>query len=417
MRIDGLLGKKLSHSFSPAVHRALGNPRYRLFETDNLDVFLKKTAFSALNVTIPYKEEILRFLDQKDDSVLRANAANLIVRTASGLIGYNTDYAGMSMMFQRDGVSLQGKSVFIFGNGGAAKTVAALAKNSGCAHLSIAARHPKDGELPMDGLSGPLGHEILINATPVGMFPENSGILPIDPAIFPQAVRYYDLIYNPLNTRSMQAFRSRGVMVQNGLFLLVAQAALSQEIVTGIKVSEETLFRVYQKTAFRAANVVLIGLPLSGKSSLAPALASRLEKIPVDTDSMIESELRMPITEIFRIHGEPWFRESEAEVVDRLYRSGNQVIATGGGMIENDRIMEKLHQNGFVVFLDKNPVEIAKLRAENRPLIPSPEAVLNLAERRRSLYLRHADWIIDPDRPEEEVITEIEAKLYEHFSH
>lgn len=416
MKLDGLVGKRLSHSFSPAVHRAMGMPKYRLFETDDVVSFLNNERFSAVNVTLPYKETVIPFLTDLDETARRTGSVNLILREDRGLVGYNTDRHGFESALRHHGISLEGKKVLILGNGGASRTIRAVADDAGAVWVRILARHPRGtDEIPFSEAEKASDGEIIVNATPVGMFPDNEGELPLDPEIFSRAEAFLDLIYNPLETRMMAAFRRRGIPSFNGLFMLVAQAVRSQEIVRGKSFPGDLSGRITRELRDRSLNFVLVGLPLSGKSTCARSLAEAFRKIPVDTDALIETETSLPISDLFRFHGEPHFRQKEAEITDRIYRLGNQVIATGGGMIENPAIMEKLKQNGLIVFLDRNPEDIMKLTIEGRPLLRAPEDILRLSERRRPLYLKYADLVIGADGPIEDTVAEIEAKIHEHL--
>lgn len=416
--MDGLLGKKLGHSFSPAVHKAFGNLKYRLFETDDLEGFLRKQKFHAINVTVPYKEKVLPFLTAMDPIARRTGSVNLMIQTPEGFVGHNTDYYGFSALLDRNGISLNGKKIVILGNGGAARTVAAVAEDRGCALWTKMVRKRKaEGEILFSENDAVADYDILVNATPVGMFPDNESVLPIQPEWFHRLSYAIDLIYNPLETRLLQAFRTQGVPTVNGLFMLVAQARKSHEKSFETTLSDDVVEKIVNDLEFRSLNLVFVGLPLSGKTMYAAQLADRLHKIPVDTDAMIERECRMPIHEIFRMNGEPFFRNLEAEAIEKVYRLGNQVISTGGGMIENPDIMSKLKQNGLILFLDKDPREIMKLRIENRPLIQTPEDVRKLDERRRPFYLKYADIRIDANRSIEENLPEIEVKIHEYLHH
>lgn len=416
MKLDGLLGRRLSHSFSPAVHQAMGMPKYRLFETEDVGFFLKNERFSAVNVTIPYKETVIPFLADLEETARRTRSVNLIYREERGLVGYNTDAFGFESSLRHHGICLSGKKVLILGNGGASRTIRAVAEAAGAASVRVLARHPRGkDEFPFSEAGTTSESEIIVNATPVGMFPDNEGDLPLDWELFSHAETFLDLVYNPLETKTMAAFRRRGVPAFNGLYMLVAQAVRSQEIVRGKTLPEDMPSRIARELRDRSLNFVLVGLPLSGKSACVRSLAEAYRKTPVDTDALIEAEIRLPIFDIFRFHGEPYFRQKEEEIADRLYRLGNQAIATGGGMIENPKIMEKLKQNGLIVFLDRKPEDIMKLTIEGRPLLRAPEDILRLSERRRPLYLKYADLVIKADGPIEETVAEVEAKIHEHL--
>lgn len=416
--MTGLLGKKLSHSFSPVIHRAFGNEDYRLFETDDPVGFLSSEPFSAINVTIPYKEAVIPHLDRLDEIAERTQSVNLIVRENNSLIGYNTDYDGLSQLLKHEGISLDGKKVLILGNGGAAKTAFLLAKDQKAAFVTKMVRRIKENdEVLFSQIDKVKEYDIIINTTSVGMFPNNQETLPFHLKDLPNAEAYIDLIYNPLNTGLMLEAKTLSIKASNGLYMLVAQAKRSHELANKVILPEPLTESIYVDLRRKSINLVLVGLPLSGKTMYMHLLAEKEHKTEADTDQMIEAASLMPITEIFRIHGEPYFRELEASTVENIYRLGNQIISTGGGMIENPNIMEKLKQNGVIIFLDKDPQMIMQNQIHNRPLIQSPEDVLKLYNRRKPLYEKYADITVKMGRPVSVIIAEIEAKLHEYLSH
>jgi shikimate dehydrogenase len=416
--MDGLLGKKLGHSFSPAVHKAFGNTAYRLFETDDPVGFLSSQPFRALNVTTPYKETVLPVLEKLDDIALRTQSVNLILRENERLVGYNTDYYGLAALLRREGVSLSGKKVLILGNGGAAKTVFVLAKDQGaCAITKMVRRIKENEEILFSEIDKVADYDIIINTTSAGMFPDNESKPPLPLDRFHKVRLLVDLIYNPLCTALMAQAKALGIPACNGLYMLIAQAKKSHELAGGNPVSDSFMEKIYRSLRKKALNIVFVGLPLSGKTLYMRKMAEMYHKTPVDTDQMIESESQTPISEIFRDHGEPFFRTLESAVIDRIYQLGNQIISTGGGMIENPEIMAKLKQNGVILFLDKDPQKIMQHDIHNRPLIQSPTDVLKLDARRRPLYEKYSDIVINVDKPKGEVVEEIEAKLNEYLSH
>ena len=415
--MDGLLGKKLVHSFSPMIHKAFGNHDYKLIETTNLNAFFASQAFSAINVTIPYKEKVIPYLTSLDEIAKRTQAVNMIIRKDSALLGMNTDYYGLEAMLEHYHLSLTNKKVLIIGNGGAARTAWILATDEGCRSATkIARRHRDSSDLLFSDIDKVLDCEIIINATPVGMFPNNANCLPFTLAKFIHLEAVIDLIYNPLATSLLINAHVLHIPIYNGLYMLVAQARKSHELTSGNQLPDSLVDQTFRQFQKQACNLVLIGLPLAGKSFLARQLATKYHKTLVDTDSRIEMASEMPISQIFQSHGEPYFRALEIEAIEHIYRLGNQTIATGGGMIENPDIMNKLKQNGVIIFLDKNPEEIMNLHIVNRPLIQSPDAIIKLASIRRPLYLKYADIIINPNQPLSAIFEEIEAKLNEYFN-
>jgi len=414
--MDGLLGRKLGHSFSPTVHLGFGNHNYRLFETEDPLTFLKTESFRAINVTLPYKERVIPALDSLDDIAKATGSVNLILRQNDHLVGYNTDYYGLEMLLSHHRVSLQGKKVLILGNGGAAKTVFLLAKASGCLMATKMARHPHDiDEILFSEIDKVADYDIIINTTPAGMFPNNEEMPPIALEKMQHVTALVDLIYNPLQTTLMTQAIALGIASYNGLYMLVAQARKSHELSFETRLPESLVNKVYSNLKKRACNLVLIGLPLSGKTMYSRRLAEKYQKTPVDTDAMIEATSQMPISEIFRTNGEPYFRALETSTIEQIYRLGNQVISTGGGMIENPSIMARLKQNGILIFLDKDPQKIMQLKILNRPLIQTPEDILRLSEKRRPLYEKYADIAVKIEKPIEDIVAEIEVKINEYL--
>jgi shikimate dehydrogenase len=408
----------LSHSFSPAVHKALGDEQYRLIETDDPKAFIQNESFSAVNVTNPYKEQLIPFLSELDPIGQMTKSVNLILRREDKLWGYNTDYYGLEALCRKEGLDLSGKNIVILGNGGASKTVAVLAKNHNAARVVKLVRHKKEkDEFLFSEIDKVLQCDIIINTTPVGMFPDND-VVPLVPLEkFPHLSAVIDLIYNPLRTNLLLSAKQLNIPAYDGLYMLVAQAQRSQELSKNEKIPDELVEKIYFDLRKKASNIVLTGLPLSGKSLYTRLLSERYHKTAVDTDLMIEAECQMPISEIFRVNKEPFFRAREVEVIDRIYRLGNQVVSTGGGMIENPDIMQKLRQNGLVIFLDKDPEKIKTLHIENRPLIQSPEDISKLDARRRPLYTKYADIIIKIEKSKTDTLKEIEEKIDEYLSH
>lgn len=413
MKTFGLLGKRLEHSFSPAVHAAFGDSDYRLFETADPVAFLREGAFDGLNVTIPYKETVAAAVDILDDVARTTGAVNTVVRRDGRLYGYNTDRFGIEATFARHVVAISGKKAAVIGNGGAAKTVAAFLRDAGASAVDLFCRTPRfPGELPLSSAGG--DHAILVNATPVGMHPDDDG-LPVDIAAFPALEFVFDLVYNPLRTNLLLAAKARGVPAASGLYMLVKQAQKSRELFTGTPVPDEKAEAVHRALAAKQANVVLIGMPLSGKSMYAGVLAGQLGKRAFDTDAEIEARLGLSIPDIFASRGESGFRALEEELVDAIADDRGLVVSTGGGMILNATAMARLCRNGVVFFLDKDYRKIMAADIRNRPLIKSPADVERLALERRPLYEKYADFIISITGRRDETIHEIEAKYHAHF--
>lgn len=414
----GLVGKSLSHSISPLIHSNLGDPNYRIWETQDIESFLKTQDFSGLNVTIPYKESIIPYLDELDGIAKTIQSVNTVIKRDGKLIGYNTDYYGLYKTIQYHKISIKNKKVLIVGNGGASKTAALLMKNMNAQSIQIICRNPKrDHEDSILNIAQYYDSNVIINTTPIGMYPHNDDEIVFSLSKFTQLETVLDLIYNPLRTKLMIEAEAKGAKAYNGLYMLVMQAKASRELFLNDSNIDHSLpKKIYDSLNKSRHNLVLVGLPLSGKSAYAKALSPIYQKTIVDTDILIEMLENLTISEIFKNKGEPYFRNLENKVVTDLYQSTNSVISTGGGMIQDSDIMCKLKQNGIILYLDKDYHQIMEKDIKNRPLINSKEDVEKLALARIPLYEKHADILVKTDRPRNEVLLEIEAKLNDYFS-
>ncbi len=414
----GLVGKSLSHSISPLIHSGLGDPTYRIWETQDIENFIKTQEFSGLNVTIPYKESIIPFLDELDGIAKSIQSVNTVIKRDGKLIGYNTDYYGLFKTIQYHKIPIKNKKVLIIGNGGASKTVLLLMKNMSASQIQIICRNPKkENEVSLSDIAQFYDANVIINTTPIGMYPHNDDELLFSLSNFKQLETVLDLIYNPLRTKLMIEAESNGARAYNGLYMLVMQAKASRELfLNDSNIDHSIAKKIYDSLNKSRHNIVLVGLPLSGKSAYAKALAPIYQKTIVDTDALIEMLENQSISDIFKDKGEPYFRKLENKVVTDLYQTTNIVISTGGGMIQDSDIMNKLKQNGIIIYLDKDYHQIMDKEIRNRPLINSKEDVERIALARIPLYEKYADILVKTDRPKNEVLSEIEAMLNDYFS-
>lgn len=413
----GLLGKTLKHSFSKEIHNLLGNLEYEIIETDDLKSFFAKNQIQGINVTIPYKEKVISYLSQIDEFSKRIGAVNTIVKKNDMLCGYNTDYIGFKKLLSHYQINVENKRVLIVGNGGAAKTCEIVLKDLHSLIVTKICRHPNgENEIPFNLIDTVLDYDIIVNTTPVGMYPNNEDDFLFRLDEFHSLSCVIDLIYNPSNTKLLLEAKSKMIPAYNGLFMLVMQAIRAHELFFDVTISEEESFRLYQKIKRKMVNLVFVGLPLSGKTKYATLFSTRLDKDLVDTDESIERLTQKKITDIFENEGESSFRKVESSLVDSIYKSSNLVISTGGGMIINDTLMMKLKQNGVVIFLDKDPQKIASLSIRDRPLIKSPSDLLALASIRTPLYNKYADITLQINKDTAYHTRELEEKLNEYFS-
>jgi len=413
----GLLGVSLKHSLSKTIHEQFGNEQYTYFETEALDSFFRDGQFSGINVTIPYKEAVIPYLDELDKVSRRIGAVNTIVRKDNKLIGFNTDYEGLKNLFIKYEIDVQNKKILIVGNGGAAKMSVVLMTDLKASKITKICRHPEEpNEIPLKSIDMVLDYDIILNTTPVGMYPNNHQDPVISLTGFTNCEAVIDLIYNPLKTKLLLEAEENNIKAVNGLYMLVMQAKYSHELFFGTQVSLELCETIFQQLKAHMTNMVLIGLPLSGKSKYAKLLANKTQKTLVDTDESIELSAHKKIAEIFENEGEAEFRHLEKDLIKNIYKSRDLVISTGGGMVLDSELMMMLKQNGFLIYLDKDPSKIAEMSIHNRPLIRDSKDILMLDQKRRPLYQKYQDLTVIISKDTESHLNEIEAKYNEYLS-
>ena len=401
--ICGLLGKTLGHSYSPLIHSYLGQYEYRLFEKQphELEDFLKRGEFEGLNVTMPYKKDVIPYLDALSPIAARLGAVNTIVRREGKLIGHNTDYAGFLSMVHRSGLDPAAKKVLILGSGGASATAVAVMEDLGADVIVIS----RGGENNYNDLyTMHTDAAIIVNTTPVGMYP-NTDVSPINIFEFPALEGVLDVIYNPTNTMLLQLAQESGVYGMSGLWMLVAQAREASEWFQNATISEERLAEIYRTVKAQMENIVLIGMPGCGKTTVGIALAEKLGRQFFDADAEIAKKANMSIPEIFAKEGEEGFRSREIKVLSELGKQFGLVIATGGGCVTFSINHSFLHQNGRIFWLKR---DISQLPTDGRPL--SQKGNLEEMYRiRKPLYESFADVIIESETVEQAVQQIMEA--------
>lgn len=397
----GLLGRKLGHSYSPQIHGYLGDYSYTLFEKDpeELETFLKSTDFDGLNITIPYKKSVLPYCDILSDRAQKLNAVNTIVKNRDGtLTGHNTDYFGFASMLTRTGIDVVGKKVLVLGSGGASATAVAVLKDCG-ADVTIISRNGSDN---YGNLEKHRNAALIVNTTPVGMYP-NVGISPVDLDLFPFLEGVLDVIYNPAKTQLLLDAEKRDLIADNGLWMLVAQAKESAEWFTGTQIADEKISEIYSILRKKMENIILIGMPGSGKSTIGKLLAEKLDRKFVDVDEEISYQAGMPIPNVFATFGEDVFRKIETDVLCRLGMESGLVIATGGGCVTRSENYPLLHQNGKIIWIERS---IDMLPTAGRPLSQQ----MNLADMyhlRKPLYEAFSDVCVDNNQSVEETVNNI----------
>ena len=401
--ICGLLGKTLGHSYSPLIHSYLGQYEYRLFEKQphELEDFLKRGEFEGLNVTMPYKKDVIPYLDALSPIAARLGAVNTIVRREGKLIGHNTDYAGFLSMVHRSGLDPAAKKVLILGSGGASATAVAVMEDLGADVIVIS----RGGENNYNNLyTMHTDAAIIVNTTPVGMYP-NTDFSPISISAFPGLDGVLDVIYNPTNTMLLQLAQESGVYGMSGLWMLVAQAKEASEWFQNCTIPDEKITQIHNIVRAQVENIVLIGMPGCGKTTVGKVLADKLGRQFFDADAEIAKKANMSIPEIFAKEGEEGFRSREIKVLSELGKQSGLVIATGGGCVTFSINHSFLHQNGRIFWLKR---DISQLPTDGRPL--SQKGNLEEMYRiRKPLYEKFADVIIENETVERTVQQIMEA--------
>lgn len=403
----GLLGRKLGHSYSPQIHNLLGDYSYVLFEKEpeELENFLKNGDFSGLNVTIPYKKEVIPYLSELSPTAKKMGCVNTVLRRSDGtLYGHNTDYFGFTSLVRHAGLSIAGKKVLVLGSGGASNTAAAALKDLGANPVVIS----RSGENNYGNLHLHRDAAAIVNATPVGMYP-NTGVSPIDLALFPHLEGVLDVIYNPARTQLLLDAEKLGIPRENGLWMLVAQAKEAAEVFTGGKISDEVIEKIYRELSHQMKNIVLIGMPGCGKSTIGTLLAEKLGRPLADADEKIISLAGKSIPDIFAQDGEPTFRDWETKALTELGKQSGLVIATGGGCVTQKRNYPLLHQNGYLVWLER---DCRVLPTDGRPLSQANDLGKMYAAR-KPLYEAFADIRVENTGTPEETAQKIQDALEE----
>lgn len=385
----GLLGRTLGHSYSPAIHGQLGDYSYELFERepDELENFLRYGDFSGLNVTIPYKKAVIPYLDKLTDTAQKLGAVNTVVRQNDGtLLGHNSDYFGFQYLLTESGLSPKGKQCLVLGSGGASVTVQAVLEELGADVMVIS----RTGENNYTNLHLHSDARILVNATPVGMYP-HTGVSPVEFSCFPQLEGVVDLIYNPARTKLLLDAEKLGITAVNGLGMLVAQAKESAEVFLQAPISDEKIGVIHRNLQKKAENIILIGMPGCGKSTVAASLAQVLGRRMVDIDREIEQAAGKSIPTIFTENGESCFRQLETEAIARFGKESGLVIATGGGCVTKERNLPLLRQNGTLFWLLR---DVSLLPTQGRPLSQA-QSPSEIYQQRQPLYEAWADFTVD----------------------
>lgn len=400
----GLLGRRLGHSYSPMIHSMIGSSPYDLYEKEpeDLENFLRNGDFDGLNVTIPYKKDVIEYLGEIDPLALRLGAVNTIVKRNGRLKGYNSDYFGFRSMIARTGLNVAGKKALVLGSGGASATARAALEDLGAQALVISRR----GENNYDNLALHADAALLVNATPLGMYP-NTGAAAVDVAQFPHLEGVLDVVYNPARTKLLLDCERLGIPCWNGLWMLVSQAVQSARWFLDRELPDSLVADIHRRLRNQMENVVLIGMPGCGKSSIGRLLAKETSMRFVDADAEIELLSGKSIPEIFDRDGEEEFRRLETQVLSELGKQSGLILSTGGGCVTRAENYPLLHQNSRILWLRR---DVDKLPTAGRPLSQSTAPAV-LYEQRKALYEAFADAAVDNNGTQGETLTDILNQL------
>ena len=406
----GLIGKPLGHSYSVPIHAAFDNPSYRLIplEEEALAGFLARPEVTGLNVTIPYKRAVIPFCSRLDANASAIGSVNTLVREKDGaLAGYNTDAYGFAYLLKRAGISLASKKVLVFGGGGASLTVQAVARREDAREVVVVSR---SGKVTYSDLPAHRDGEILVNATPLGMYP-NPGTMAADPGLFPNCSGVVDLVYNPRRTALLLRAEALGIPCGDGLPMLVAQAKAAEELFFSSAISEEKMERVLGRISADKGNLILVGMPGSGKSTIGRLLANMSGRQAVDLDQEIEKEAGVSISDLFALAGEEAFRQMERRQAAAWGMESGLILMTGGGIVKDLKNYASLKQNGRIYWLERDP---ALLPREGRPL--SQAGNLDAMYRERAPLYRHfMDVRIENNSTPENAAERIWREYCAHF--
>lgn len=382
----GLLGEKLGHSYSPQIHSMLADYEYKLFEKspEELEDFLKSGEFDGLNVTIPYKKSVMPYCAELSPTAAQIGSVNTIVRRSDGsLYGDNTDAFGFENLIVHNGIEVKGKKALVLGTGGASVTAQAVLKNLGASEVVVISRKGEDN---YENIAKHADAEIIANTTPVGMYP-NNGKAAVDLTQFPELSGVLDVVYNPARTALLLQAEKLCIPCAGGLYMLVSQAKRSCELFTGNSIPDSEIDRIERVLSHQMQNIVVIGMPGSGKTAVSTMLAERLGRKIFDTDTIVSEKAGMTIPEIFAAQGEAGFRKLETEATAEVGKLSGNIISTGGGVVTVADNYELLHQNGVIVWIERDTNKLAR---DGRPISLSSD-LNELYAARLPLYERFAD--------------------------
>ena len=402
----GLIGDRLGHSFSKVIHESIMDYKYDLVELDEneFDIFMKARDFKAINVTIPYKRAVIDYLDEIDNNVARIGTCNVVVNKDGRLYGYNSDYYGLMELIRVNGIEIKDRKCLILGSGGTSHTAYYVLKDMGAKDIQTVSRNKREGVITYDEARELKDTQIIVNTTPKGMYPDDNGQC-IDIECFENLEGTVDVIFNPLRTNFILKAQEKGIKTAAGLYMLVAQAVKAIEYFKDIELDKKLIDDIYRRILKEKENIVLIGMPGCGKSTIA----ALLDKDYLDTDRLIEEKYGRPPGTIIEEEGEKFFRDKESEVIAEVSKLSGKVISTGGGAVLRKENTDRLKRNGRLFYLQR---ELEKLQTGNgRPLSKDFESLKKLYEDRKEIYLKSADICIDNNGTVQECIRRIDESI------
>ena len=408
----GCIGERLGHSFSKEIHNIIGTYSYELQEipADALDDFMHKKDFCGINVTIPYKEKVMPHLYKIDEGAAAIGSVNTVVNRDGKLYGYNTDFYGMKQLLAHAGIEIQNRKVAVLGTGGTSKTAKAVCSHLGAREILTVSRRNENGAILYDELyQRHRDVEVIINTTPVGMFP-NADLSPLDLSFFKKLTGVADAVYNPLSTRLICQAKKRGIPAEGGLYMLVAQAVRASEIFMDTVYDGALQESIYKKILTQKKNIVLIGMPACGKTTVGKEVAKKLGRPFTDTDELVCVTGGESIPTIFEKYGEKEFRRRESAAVKHASTLVGNVIATGGGAVINPSNISNLMQNSHIFFLDRSLSLL--IPTEDRPLGSTKEAIEKRYRERYDIYCSACQTRIDADGDVETVANAIIEEFF-----
>ncbi len=403
----GLIGGRLSHSFSKDIHNMIGLYDYELvsLSDEEFPKFMERADFKGINVTIPYKTDVIKYLYYIDEIAKKIGAVNVIVNRDSKLYGYNTDYYGLKRMIERAGIAINNKNVLILGTGGTSKTSYAVVNDMGAKSIQIAGRTKKSNCITYEeAIAASDKFDVIVNTTPAGMYPDTDAE-PIDIDLFRNLSGVVDVIFNPNRTRLISKAQIKGIKTTGGLYMLVAQAVKAAEIFTGKKLDDSLYDDIYQKLVIKKENIVLTGMPGSGKTTVGKLLSYKLNMKYYDTDVLLEEKIGN-ICNFIEKNGEAAFRSEEKNIISELVKNTfGSIISTGGGAVLDIENIINLRKNGRIYFLDRNPDKIEP--TSSRPLSSNKDMLRKRYQERYHIYCNTCDVIIENNEAADDAVSKI----------